>query len=456
MAEHGKRRAGDRSIRDDDRYMFLEALLCARKRLLISYVGRGIHDNRARPPSVVVGDLLDAIAQGFEPAGLPAGSSAAVRHAAVVERLCVEQRLQAFSPRYFSRAEPHEPRLFSYAANAARAAQALLGAQREPAPAPVCRVASEPIGEVSLDELVRFIGAPVRAFAQRRLGLYLGDELAPPPAREPVELDALEKWQLKEELLRAGLRGQTLAELLPALRASGQLPLGSVGSIAYRKLCSGIEPLAHKALGERIGAALPPLPVALELGGLQLRGALGELWQSARVEASASRPGRRFELTCFVQHVVLCCQLARTPLPGYPAQSVLLAASAAGEVEIIRFATPDQPEPLLRALLALYQAGQSAPLPFEYLVSRAYAEALWDEKSEDEALERAASKFSEQQLREANVKPDAYVLAFYPRFEDMLNARGVPSFVEIARTLFDPFFALQGKPRKSASKKGQS
>jgi exodeoxyribonuclease V gamma subunit len=295
----------------------------------------------------------------------------------------------------------------------------------------------------------------VRSFAQRRLGLFLGAELAPPPAREPVELDALEKWQLKEELLRAGLRGESLPELLPALRASGSLPLGSVGSVAYRKLCSAIGPLAHKALAERRGEALPPLPVAIELGGVRVHGALGELWSSARVEASASRPGRRFELACFVHHVVLCAQLARAPVAGYPAQSVLLSSNAPGEITTIRFATPAQPEALLRALVELYRTGQSAPLPFEYLVSRAYAECRYDGRSEEEALERAAIKFNEP-LQSKEAKADAYVLAFYPRFEDMLNARGVPSFVEIARTLFDPFFALQGmdKGTDKKSKKG--
>ena len=443
MAEHGKRRAGDRSPRDDDRYMFLEALLCARRRLLISYVGRGIHDNRARPPSVVVGDLLDAIAQGFEPAGLPATTGAAARRKALNARLCVEQRLQSFSPRYFN---GEDPRHFSYARHAARAAQALLSASRTPRAPGAVRVTSEPVRELTLDELVRFLGAPVRAFAQRRLGLYLGDELVPPPAREPVELDALEKWQLKEELLRAGLRGEALDALLPALRASGALPLGSVGNVVYRKLCAAIEPLAREARAEQAGEALAPLPVALELGSLRLHGTIGELWSRARVEASASRPGRRFELACFVQHVVLCCQLARTPLPGYPAQSVLLAADKDGKVETTRFATPSQPEPLLRALLALYEAGQSAPLPFEYLVSRAYAECLCKGGSEQDAIEKAASKFSEQQQRESIVKPDAYVLTFYPRFDDLLHARGVPSFVEIARTIFDPFFMLRGGP----------
>ena len=443
LAEHGKRRAGDRSPRDDDRYMFLEALLCARRRLLISYVGRGIHDNRSRPPSVVVGDLLDAIAQGFEPPSLAPGASMSARRKAVSARLCVEQRLQSWSPRYFS---GEEPRCFSYAANAARAAQALVSASHEPAASAAVRVTSEPLSELSVDELVRFIGAPVRAFAQRRLGLYLGDELVPPAAREPVELDALEKWQLKEELLRAGLRGEALDGLLPALRASGALPLGSVGEVAYRKLCSAIEPLAQKTRAERQGEPLPPLAIDLQLQAVRLHGTIGELWESARVEASASRPGRRFELACFVQHVVLCCQLARSPQPGYPAQSVLLAADASGKVEPIRFATPSQPEPLLRSLLALYEAGQSAPLPFEYLVSRAYADALRKPGcTEEDALEKAQAKFNEQQQREGVVKPDAYVLTFYPRFEDLLHARGGPSFVEVARAIFDPFFALRGE-----------
>ena len=38
--------------------MFLEALLCAREKLLLSYVGRSIHDNRHKPPSVLVSELI--------------------------------------------------------------------------------------------------------------------------------------------------------------------------------------------------------------------------------------------------------------------------------------------------------------------------------------------------------------------------------------------------------------
>jgi exodeoxyribonuclease V gamma subunit len=48
----GMQRPGDRSRREDDRYLMLEALLAARQKLYISWTGRSIRDNSWQPPSV--------------------------------------------------------------------------------------------------------------------------------------------------------------------------------------------------------------------------------------------------------------------------------------------------------------------------------------------------------------------------------------------------------------------
>ena len=61
-----KPKPGDRSRRIDDRYLFLEAILSAREKLHISYVGQSIQDNSIRPPSVLVSELLDTIDEGFK------------------------------------------------------------------------------------------------------------------------------------------------------------------------------------------------------------------------------------------------------------------------------------------------------------------------------------------------------------------------------------------------------
>ncbi|MGI9569490.1 MAG: exodeoxyribonuclease V subunit gamma, partial [Desulfobulbia bacterium] len=50
---------GDRSQRADDRYQFLEAILAARQRFYLSYIGQSIRTNEPIPPSPVVSELLE-------------------------------------------------------------------------------------------------------------------------------------------------------------------------------------------------------------------------------------------------------------------------------------------------------------------------------------------------------------------------------------------------------------
>src|SRR5262249_55953388 len=86
-------RLGDRSTREDDRYLFLETLLSARDRLYISYVGQSVKDNSLAPPSVLVSELLDYVEQGFTPgSGQSPGPSRAERNAAVPARALPEKK----------------------------------------------------------------------------------------------------------------------------------------------------------------------------------------------------------------------------------------------------------------------------------------------------------------------------------------------------------------------------
>ncbi|MET0319360.1 MAG: exodeoxyribonuclease V subunit gamma [Duganella sp.] len=86
LALPGMARPGDRSRRDDDRYLMLEAVLAARDKLYISWVGRNVRDNSEQPPSVLVSQLCDYLAAGWD-------LSLAAR--------TTEHALQPFSPRDF-------------------------------------------------------------------------------------------------------------------------------------------------------------------------------------------------------------------------------------------------------------------------------------------------------------------------------------------------------------------
>ncbi|MCI0419224.1 MAG: exodeoxyribonuclease V subunit gamma, partial [Acidobacteria bacterium] len=126
-------RPGDRSLRDEDRYLFLEALLSAREKLYISYVGQSLKDNSEIPPSVIVSELLDVVHQGFR---LAPGDGP------ILDRVCIRHKLQAFSSFYFSGV----PGLFSYsqenlaalkARQAMQAGDGASGARSEPLESPL-------------------------------------------------------------------------------------------------------------------------------------------------------------------------------------------------------------------------------------------------------------------------------------------------------------------------------
>lgn len=56
-----KRRPCDRSLRDEDRYLFLETLISARDCLYLSYIGKNQKDNTIIAPSVLISELIDEI-----------------------------------------------------------------------------------------------------------------------------------------------------------------------------------------------------------------------------------------------------------------------------------------------------------------------------------------------------------------------------------------------------------
>ncbi|MBW2023745.1 MAG: exodeoxyribonuclease V subunit gamma, partial [Deltaproteobacteria bacterium] len=112
-----KPRKGDRSRRNDDRYLFLEALLSARRRLIISYVGQSERDNSKIPPSPLVSELMDYLDRNFVlEDGVPSN------------RIVYEHRLHSFNISYF---EPGSG-LFTYFDENLSAARTAYESRKQP------------------------------------------------------------------------------------------------------------------------------------------------------------------------------------------------------------------------------------------------------------------------------------------------------------------------------------
>ena len=277
MALPGMTRPGDRSRRDDDRQLMLDALLSARRVLYVSWCGRSQRDNQPQPPSVLVAQMRDYLAAGWS--------------AEAVKARTTQHPLQPFSRVYFEAgAAPGPGGLFTYAAEW-RAAfdgaanegaidaveDSAQGTPEAPADAadlgaPASDASDTNAAPLTLDELARFLRNPVKDFFRRQLNVVFDEPEAALEDDEPFDSGGLERWQQIDEVLREARRqaggedegdndGPPLPDLVVAqvarLRRAGRLPLGGPGEEVRTALQRTLEPILAQWQRERAARPRP-------------------------------------------------------------------------------------------------------------------------------------------------------------------------------------------------------
>lgn len=448
---------GDRSLKDEDRYLFLEALLSARQHFVVSYVGRGVQDNAELPPSPVAAELIDYVQAGFRQGGAPKNPT-------------TEHPLQPFSPRYFEQPtfdqatfDQAMPRLFSFSRSNARGADSLR--RQRYAAEPFVRATLAPIAipsVVELDALILFLQNPARGFLRNRLGVYLEGDPRLIEDREPIELDALGKHELGTTLLDHTLLDHVLktsesADLRAYIEATGCLPHGTPGSVTYQEIWREVQSIAEAARPWLTGAPAPPLPVRLSCGGTSLTGSLRRLYPSAQVQWQFARVKPKNELALWLRHLVLTVaeainQQGNDALDSRPRRaSVLVGRQLEDSLPTARSCIFD-PLPVGEAqrhlddLVRLYVAGHDRPLPLFPAASKLFAEQVLKAKGrfdEDKALARAREEFLPTYNYQFSEGVDPYVeRAFDGKdpFERLGRSPDTPDadFVELSRMVFLP------------------
>ena len=343
-------RPGDRSRRHDDRYLFLEALLSARKRLYISYVGQNNRDNSPMPPSVLVSELLDYIVQGFER-----------KDGKGTEHLLFKHRLQPFSPQYFKKGK----KLFSYSQENGEVARCLLKTRKKPVPF-ISHGLSEPADDwktIDVFDLIQFFSNPSRYLINRRLGLYLGEESRILDDEEPFEVKGLEKYLLESKLLEDRIAGRDLRKLQRIIKAAGQLPHGAMGECTYVKLRHGIEQFAGKARPYMQEKALDPLQIDLQIADFRLHGELKGIYPERMILFRYARAKPKDWLMTWIPHLALN---AVTHAP-YPRKSLFMGLAETSNQWVWagwEYPQMDKSEAVLHRLMQTYWEGLTKPLHF--------------------------------------------------------------------------------------------
>lgn len=362
-----KPRPGDRSRRDDDRYLFLEAMLSARKTLYISYCGQSSEDNSVIPPSVLISELLDYLEQGFS------------EGEKIRDRVLTVHHLQAFHPSYFN----GDPKLFSYSEENCRAARALIDPSRE-APRFFTGVLPDPEPgwrDIQVADMKLFFRNPAKFLLERRIGISLAEGPELPEDRERFRIEGLDGYLLGQTLLEYALSGKDPLALLPAAMAAGELPHGTAGVCHFEEMCRGVRSFAVSA-GPYLQSRRPlPLELDLEIGDFHLEGRIDSLYEGGLIHYRYANLRAADHLRVWIDH--LLCQLTETD--AFPQTGALL-----GRDGVWRYAQSKDPRASLDCLLEIYGKGLKTPLPFFPETSLAYAEALsGGKRSEAEALRKA-------------------------------------------------------------------
>jgi exodeoxyribonuclease V gamma subunit len=441
MAEHPK--PGDRTLRDDDRQLFLEAILSARDALHLSYVGRSAQDGSERPASVLIDQLLRLCDQHFVFAdedntlslGLEGAVSSALRH---------EHALHRFDARYFQRGE--HAVYFSYDPRAEQAARAQLAIQRAILPfAPAPLPAHEARLELTLDALTRFFRHPQEAFLRERLSILFPRELDAIDDREPLALDALDRYKIADEVLRQhGSHDRENRERL--LRKTGKLAPGALGKAQLDAIEQAVQDLVDACPAEH---ALPDRSLILELRNARLTGQLRDLEREARVLRTVGKLNAKRRLSTWIEHLASCA----TGEP--PNVTKLVGRTEKNEPKVLTFHPlgANEARAQLEDLIELVMLGRRMPLPLFATASEAFVVA--SAKSDQAAGFAAAANELRKDAPGQSTRDDPHVAQIWSSDDLSHPERLVASdgavqlgFGELAQRVFAPLLSHLDEARE--------
>ncbi|MDK4688498.1 exodeoxyribonuclease V subunit gamma [Kingella negevensis] len=364
---------GDRARRDDDRYLFLEALMSARSVLYLSYIGKDIRTDEERAPSTLIGELIDT---------LSALSNQAPKD--LKQQWLTQHPLQPFSRQYYTA----NPKLHSARQDYAHA---LNHPQPQPKPFinPTQPENPPPAQKTDQKTFLHYWRNPLRHWLNNQLNWSNPYTQSTQQTQEPFLPD--QPRQLADAYTRARLQNQDYSQLAQTLAAQSQLPTGKLGELVRqeyqtRAIALPKHLISSPAQAEQSGELLGVLTYHLTHNHqdgqilyasqfLNERNAHGKLQHTDKIEL-------------LLRHLIYN---AATP-DNSPTNRQTHYLSLQESYSLPPIDQQTAQDTLSQWLIA-YQAGQSHPLPFFPRVNLAAATALYTkEKATWETAQSAAQK----------------------------------------------------------------
>lgn len=467
-------RKGDRSRKHDDRYLFLEALVSAREKLHLSFVGQSSKNNNAMVPSVILSELLDYIDSSF---------IAEHRQDSVADSIKINHKLQPFNQSYFQQEQQQEHQQEQVVEGGtvhyqsfdqdwfelanAKYSEQILSKNNETVSAGISsegtKLESPKLEglqlknaqlnqELDLADFIDFFSHPIRYFYRRVLDIRLELTEQELSDHEVFSHDGLDRFSTLTQLIEKSLLNKEVSAQM-YLR-SGHFPTQKWGEKLYEQYLQQASELAsfvRELFGDDV--TLEALPLEYSHEGQLLHGQVtvteqtsasgATLYHSFELRAGDIRP--QDKLSAWLQHLVksVCFK-----------SGVTLLIDKKGKLQWFEPMAPDHAQTLLTPWLQLFNQQQGQLLKWHVALALAYVEGQ-NKGLSLQALDKEIMKQLTPNGFIRNLADDAYVSKVITGTNDLPE-----DFAELSQALLVPMLEelvvqSKSKAKPSALEQGE-
>lgn len=324
-----EKKRGDRNVKDNDKHLFLETLLSAQDYLYISYIGQNIKDNSTLPPSALIDELLDFISVKTENPDF------------VREKFIQKHPLHGFSKKYNTNNE----KLYSYLIDNPKELPELISDTKE-------KTLKFDFDSIEIARLSNFLKDPISEHYKRVFNIYYREEDYQLQETEIFELNHLEKWKLKNDLINV----EAIDSFKNKQLKTGKLPLRNIGEVVLQKEIEAVDFVKEKYNEIIDDSPKKNIQIHLQIDDSQIIGNLDNVYKNRMIRHVFSNNETKYILDAYLHYLS-----ARAQDEDVEAYFISNAQEKVFKAEFIK--QNDALEELTE-LVKIYKIGHKELLPF--------------------------------------------------------------------------------------------
>ncbi len=284
-------RKGDRNLKETDKYLFFETLLSAKEKLYLSYIGINIKDNSDLPPSPVLDELIDYISLKSEVD--ISSSNVILRHA-----------IDNYDTKYYS---DLDSKYYTYLAYGYSKDSVNLEKKSE-------NKSIAPIKYIDFTGLRKFIENPVKWYFTKSLNINYYENSILLPETEIFELDRLEKYKLKSEIIK-NKNSQFYPESIKKKMIKGELPLKNMASFELESTIEELNPILDYYNNLISGKTPREIEFELPIGENTIRGKIDNIFDNDIIVVNLS--SSHFKSLAILKLISWICSAKDIPVNNF-------------------------------------------------------------------------------------------------------------------------------------------